>query len=58
MQFTITGEQAEALRQILADHVDGEPVTFTKQGLDGALIVAFSLATLEVSSGGTIDEVG
>jgi len=55
-QFTITGEQAEALRELLADHADGESVTFTKQGLDGAMVVAFSLATFEVSMGGTVDE--
>ena len=57
MQFTITGEQAESLRDVLHDHVDGSPVTFTKQGLDGTMVVAFSLATIEITPGGTVEEL-
>jgi len=57
MQFTITGEQAESLRELLADHADGESVTLTKQGVGETIVVAFSLATFEISGGGTVDEL-
>lgn len=56
-QFTITGEQAQELLEMLQANNDGEPVTLTKQGLDGALVVAFSMQTFEISTGGTVDEV-
>jgi len=55
-QFTITGEQAESLMHLLRENNDNEPVTLTKQGLDGAMVVAFSQLTFEVSMGGTVDE--
>jgi hypothetical protein len=52
-QFQITNAQAEALIGVLQDHVDGEPVLITAQG-DGSLVVAFSLATVEVTTPGTV----
>lgn len=53
--FQINGAQAEALRGVLADHVDGEPVLFTAQG-DGSIVVAFNLATVEITTAGTTFE--
>jgi hypothetical protein len=52
-QFTMTPGQAAAMVDVLADHNDGEPVTVTAQG-DGSMIVAFSLATVEVTTEGTL----
>jgi hypothetical protein len=54
-QFEINGEQAHELRDVLDGHIDGEPVVFTKQG-DGSLVVAFSLATVEITTAGTVIE--
>jgi hypothetical protein len=56
MKFTITADQAEALIEVLQDHNDGESVTFEKPGVDAALLVGFSLATVEISGGGTVEE--
>lgn len=53
MSFEINGAQAEALRNVLAEYVDGEPVVFTSQG-DKSLVVAFNLATVEISTAGTV----
>jgi hypothetical protein len=53
MDFQINGAQAEALVGVLQDHIDGEPVVFTKQG-DGGLTVAFNLATVEITTAGTV----
>ena len=55
--LTINAEQAETLADVLREHNDGEPVTFEKPGLDGALRVSFSLSTIEISGGGTAEEV-
>ena len=57
MQFTITDEQARALAELLRDYGDGTDVMFTKNGIDGSIVVAFGLSTFEVSAGGTVDEV-
>jgi hypothetical protein len=58
--FQITNAQAEALIGVLQDHVDaylppGEPVLVTTQG-DGSLVVAFNLATVEISTAGTVTD--
>ena len=53
--FQITGEQAHELADVLDGHRDGEPVLFTMQG-DGSIVVAFSLATVEISTAGTVTE--
>jgi hypothetical protein len=53
--FQITGSQAESLIGVLQDHIDGEPVLITTQG-DGSLIVAFNLATVEITTAGTVIE--
>jgi len=65
MQFTINGEQADALASVFAEQMrrvdiddDGlGAITFTKQGLDGALVVAFAGdgRTFEISGGGTVE---
>jgi hypothetical protein len=52
-QFTMTPDQAAAMVDVLTDHNDGEPVTVTTQG-DGSIVVAFSLATVEVTTEGTL----
>jgi hypothetical protein len=49
----INDAQAQALIGVLQDHVDGEPVLFTLQG-DGSLVVAFNLATVEITAAGTV----
>jgi hypothetical protein len=54
-QLTINGHQADALVDVMRDHIDGEEVTFTGQG-DGTLVVAFSLATYTIDSTGVLDE--
>jgi hypothetical protein len=54
-QFEINGDQAHELADVMQGHVDGEPVVFTKQG-DGSLVVAFSLATVEITTAGTVFE--
>lgn len=55
--MNITGEQACALGVLLARHAhDDADVLLTRQGL-GALVVAFDLATFEISAGGTVDEL-
>jgi hypothetical protein len=56
-QFEINGAQAHELVNVMQGHVDGEPVVFTKQG-DGSLVVAFSLATVEITTAGTVFEDG
>jgi hypothetical protein len=53
--FQITGEQAHELVDVMQGHVDGEPVLFTIQG-DGSLVIAFSLATVEITTAGTVTE--
>jgi hypothetical protein len=55
MEIQINSTQAEALIGVLQDHVDGEPVLLTKQG-DGGLVVAFNLATVEITTAGTVFE--
>lgn len=55
MQFQINGVQAMALRDVLSDHIDGEPVLITMQG-DGSIVVAFNLATVEITTAGTTFE--
>jgi hypothetical protein len=52
-QFTMAPDQAAAMVDVLTDHNDGEPVTVTAQG-DGSMVVAFSLATVEVTTEGTL----
>lgn len=56
-QIQVNDAQAQALIGVLQDHVDGEPVLFTGQG-DGSLVVAFNLATVEVTTAGTVIEDG
>jgi hypothetical protein len=64
MQITINSEVAAALAAIFAEQAaraddDGiGPVTFTKQGLDGAIVVAFPSdgRTFEISGGGLVEE--
>lgn len=51
--FQLTSSQAEALIGVLQDHVDGEPVLVTTQG-DGSIVVAFNLATVEITTAGTV----
>jgi hypothetical protein len=51
-QLEINGDQARELVAQLQDHNDGEPVLLTRQG-DGSLVVAFSLATVEITTEGT-----
>jgi hypothetical protein len=55
MQFQINGVQAHELADVMQGHIDGNPVVFTKQG-DGSLVVAFSLATVEITTAGTVFE--
>lgn len=52
-QLQINGEQAATLADQLPKFVDGEPVVITRQG-DGSLVLAFSLATVEITTAGTI----
>lgn len=51
----ITASQAEALIGVLQDHIDGEPVEIEKPTLDGTLRVIFNLATVDISTAGTVD---
>jgi hypothetical protein len=53
--FQITGSQAEALIGVLHDRVDGEPVLITTQG-DGSIVLAFNLATVEITTAGTVTD--
>lgn len=66
MEFTINGEQADALALVFTWQVarvdDDEslgPIRFTKQGLDGALVVSFASdgRAFEISGGGMIEQV-
>lgn len=52
----ITASQAEALVGVLQDHNDGQPVTIEKPSLDGTILVSFNLATVEISTAGTVEE--
>lgn len=52
-QMNLKGEQAHALIEVLQHHVDGGDVLLTRQG-DGSLVVAFSLATVEITTEGTV----
>jgi len=54
-QLQINDAQARELVGVLQDHIDGEPVLFTRQG-DGSLLVAFNLATVEITTAGTVIE--
>lgn len=65
MQFSINSEVAAELAVIFAEQAaradeDGiGPVLFTKQGLDGTVVVAFPSdgRTFEISGGGTREEI-
>lgn len=65
MQFTINGEQADALWSVLSEQAsraddDGiGPIVFDKVGLGADLVVAFPSdgRTFEISGGGTVEEV-
>jgi hypothetical protein len=62
MQFTINGEQADTLAELFAEQAARADesigsVTFTKQGLDATLVVAFDERTFEISGGGTPEEI-
>jgi len=52
-QIQINDSQAASLVDVLQMHLDGEPVLFTLQG-DGSLVVAFNLATVEITTAGTV----
>jgi hypothetical protein len=52
-QIQINDSQAASLVDVLQLHLDGEPVLFTLQG-DGSLVVAFNLATVEITTAGTV----
>jgi hypothetical protein len=66
LQLMLNGEVADAVAEIFAEQVqrrdEGETlgaVMFTKQGLDGSIVLAFGGdgRTFEISGGGTVDEV-
>jgi hypothetical protein len=52
-QIQLNDAQARSLVGVLQDHLDGEPVLFTQQG-DNSLVVAFNLATVEITTAGTV----
>lgn len=55
--FEINADVAAALVDVLQDHNDGESVRFEKPTVDGTVLVHFSLATVEISAGGTVEEI-
>lgn len=55
-QIQINGSQVDTLAAVLTGNADGEPVLLTQQG-DGSLVVAFNLATIEITTAGTDMEV-
>lgn len=50
-EFTINGQQATALRAVLAVYCDGEPILLTMQG-NGTLVAGFTMATVEIDVDG------
>lgn len=66
IRLTLNGEVADALAEILTEQLkrvdEGETlgtVVITRQGLDGAITVAFSDdgRTFDISAGGTVEEI-
>jgi hypothetical protein len=52
-QILLNGDQVEALREVLSDHADGGELQITQQG-DRSIVCGFSLATIEITTSGTI----
>ena len=52
-QILLNGDQVDALRSTLSSYADGEQLEITQQG-DGSIVCAFSQATIEITTAGTI----